>query len=161
MQGYSRRIVIDSNVLVRAAIQVESAAGEVLSLCEQRRVLILLSKPVLSEYRFILNHPDLLSRYPTLEERRVNITLERLAFVGDVIRSSRVRFEYPRDPKDAKFVELAIAGNATHLVTLDRDLLDLPEGHNDAAKRFRQRLPHIAVITPGQFLASVAEEQDA
>jgi predicted nucleic acid-binding protein len=50
------------------------------------------------------------------------------------------------------FVELAIAGEATHLVTLDSDLLSLPTARTDAGKRFRQRLPNLAVQSPQSFI---------
>ena len=34
-------------------------------------------------------------------------------------------FTYDRDPKDEKYVNLAIAGNASFIVSRDKDLLDL------------------------------------
>ena len=45
-----------------------------------------------------------------------------------------------RDPKDDKFLELAVSGNATHLVTGDKDLLVLHP--------FRG----IQIVTPDAFL---------
>jgi predicted nucleic acid-binding protein len=50
------------------------------------------------------------------------------------------------------FVELAIVGSATHIVTFDPDLLSLSTDRTDAAKRFRQRLPGIQVLRPGQLI---------
>jgi predicted nucleic acid-binding protein len=35
------------------------------------------------------------------------------------------------------FVELAIAGEATHLITMDADLLSLPTARTGEGKRFR------------------------
>ena len=51
-----------------------------------------------------------------------------------------------------KLIILAIAGDASHLVTTDRDLLELPSGRGDASKRFRQRLPNTEVLTPQAFV---------
>jgi predicted nucleic acid-binding protein len=68
-----------------------------------------------------------------------------------------VRFELERDPRDAMFVELAIAGEATHLITMDANLLSLPTTHTDAAKRFRRRLPRLIVQTPQSFAESWAQ----
>jgi putative PIN family toxin of toxin-antitoxin system len=45
-----------------------------------------------------------------------------------------------RDPKDNKFLELAIAGNAECIVTGDKDLLELNPFRN------------IQIITPKEFL---------
>jgi predicted nucleic acid-binding protein len=49
-------------------------------------------------------------------------------------------------------LELAIEGSASHLVTFDNDLLSLPLGHGDPAKRFRQRLPALRILRPAEFL---------
>jgi len=111
-----------------------------------------LSKPVQQEYRYILTDPNIVDRYPQLEARKVEVALARLSFVSDVIRPIKARFVYFRDPKDAKLIELAIGGDATHLLTYDSDLLDLPAGHDEASKRFRQRLPNIEVLKPEEFL---------
>jgi predicted nucleic acid-binding protein len=81
----------------------------------------------------------------------VETAIARLRFRGDYLRRVTERFHYPRDPLDAKFIELAIAGRATHLITHDADLLDLPHGRDDAAKRFRQRLPNLEVIDSMEF----------
>ncbi len=48
-----------------------------------------------------------------------------------------------RDPKDDKFLELAVSGRATHIVSGDQDLLAL---HPFAG---------IPIVTPGSFLAAV------
>lgn len=49
-----------------------------------------------------------------------------------------------RDPKDNKFLELAVSGQATHLVTGDRDLLVLHPYRSTT------------ILTPRQFLAEIA-----
>jgi predicted nucleic acid-binding protein len=75
-----------------------------------------------------------------------------LRYIGDEYRTIRVRFEFQRDPRDAIFIELAIAGEATHLITMDPDLLSLPTARTDAGKRFRQRLGGLTVQTPQTFI---------
>ena len=154
------RVVLDTNILVRAFINIRSDSGRILKACEQRRVVPLLSDPVLDEYRFILRHPNLLSRYPQLDQPTVAVALERLAYVSDVYRRVRTRFPYPRDPKDSHLIELAIAGGATHLISTDEDLLTLPRGRDDAAKRFRQRLPNVVVVQPGEFIQRYRNDFD-
>jgi predicted nucleic acid-binding protein len=75
-----------------------------------------------------------------------------LARFAELIDPVRAHFDYNRDPDDECFIELAIAGAATHIVTHDDDLLSLPRGHKDSAKRFRQRLPRTNVLGSGEFL---------
>ena len=48
-----------------------------------------------------------------------------------------------RDPKDDKFLELAVSGSATHIVSGDQDLLDLHP--------FRG----ISIVSPRRFLHDV------
>ena len=62
-------------------------------------------------------------------------TIRRLRFVGDYLRSPRSRFDYRRDERDQKFLELAISLRATHILSADKDLLFLPEGQSEASKR--------------------------
>jgi predicted nucleic acid-binding protein len=82
----------------------------------------------------------------------VEITLRRLRFLGEYLRAPAARFEYPRDPADEKFIELAIELQATHILSFDKDLLSLPRGRGDAARRFRQRLPKVEVFDAGEFV---------
>ena len=85
----------------------------------------------------------------------VEAALERLQFLSEYIRIPTSHFEYQRDPRDEKFIELAIAGRATQILSFDKDLLELPYGHTDAANRFRQRLPGVEVVRPREFMEIV------
>jgi putative PIN family toxin of toxin-antitoxin system len=146
------RLVVDTNVLLRGLLNQNSTAGKVVRACDDRRAVILLSKRLHSEYRAVLTDPAVTIRYPELTTERVEIALRRLRYVADDLGAVRVRFEYPRDPKDAMLVELAIAGRATHILSADKDVLSLANGHDEAAKRFRQRAPRVSVLDPVAFV---------
>jgi putative PIN family toxin of toxin-antitoxin system len=154
----SFRLVLDTNILVRAFINPSSDSGRILRACEARLLVPLLSSAVLREYREILGRPQLCLRYPQLNRPEIAVALERLIYVGDHYRRVRVKFDYPRDPKDTHLIELAIAGAATHLISTDDDLLSLPHARTDAGKRFRQRLPNISVAKPDDFLQQYRDE---
>ena len=147
----------DTNVVVRGLIHINSASGFILQACEKPNILILFSKSVVREYRVILADPELVERYPQLELARVKASVERVEYVGEKIQP-RVRFDFPRDPKDARFIELCITGHATHLITTDHDMLDLADGRDDTARRFRRRLPNLEVIEPIEFVRRYASE---
>jgi predicted nucleic acid-binding protein len=100
----------------------------------------------------------LLERFPVITAREVAFLIKRLLFVGEYVRSPRTRFAYERDPRDEKFIELAIELSATHIISSDDDLLSLPQSRSDAGKRFRQRLPNIALVEASQFLDRHASE---
>jgi uncharacterized protein len=146
------RLVLDTNVLLAGLVSKSSASQKVVDSLQARKAIPLLSSAVLVEYRAILLHPVIREKFANLTSRRVELALHRLRYVGDVYRNIRVRFELERDPRDAMFVELAIAGEATHIITMDADLLSLPTARTDAGKRFRHRLPRIIVQTPQSFI---------
>jgi len=152
------RVVLDTNIVVRALINPKSISGRILYRCESREFIPLLSHELLSEYRAILKRPVLVDRYPQLKRPEIDVALERLMYVSDFYRRFNVRFVFDRDPKDAPLVELAIVGHATHIVTGDPDLLSLPQGRDDAARRFRHRLPHTQIVKPEDFLREQAAE---
>jgi len=138
--------------MLRGLVSSASPAAEVIAAADDRQFITLLSRPVIAEYHDILTDEALTQRFPSLTRRRVETVIARLRYRGDYLRRVTERFEYLRDPLDAKFIELAIAGRATHFITHDADLLDLPHGRNDATRRFRQRLPSLEVLDSIQFM---------
>ena len=130
-----RRFLLDTNVTVSAAIMPRSvprrAFDKALASGEP-----LMSVPVLDELTEILAR-ERFDRYASRERRdRFLATLvERAIF--PTIRES---FQACRDPKDDKFLDLAVAGAATCLITGDKDLVVLDPFHG------------IPIMTPRRFL---------
>jgi len=155
--GTPLRVVLDTNTLLRGLISANSAAAKVRGGAEGRVFIPLLSKPVLDEYRAVLGSEAIVSRFPEITPELVEVTTRRLRFVSDYVRTPKVTFEYRRDPLDQKFIELAIALNATHLISADNDLLSLPSSHSEAGRRFRQRLPNLEVLAAGTFINKYAQ----
>ena len=60
-------------------------------------------------------------------------------------------YSLPRDPKDERYLNVAIASNAEFLVSRDLDLLDLMK---DTA--FRQQFPSLVILDPVAFLKVMA-----
>lgn len=152
MAASALRLVLDTNVLLAGLASESSASQKVVDALQKRKAIPLLSPQVLAEYRAVLTHPAIVERFPRLTPKRVAVALARLSYMGDEYPDIRTKFSLPRDPRDEKFVELAIAGNATHLVTLDDDLLSLRDTPSDAAKQLRQRLPNLQIVRPATLL---------
>lgn len=150
------RLILDTNIVVRGFINLQSSSGQILRACQRRQVIPILSRAILSEYRAILRRPAILENYPELAQPGVRDALERLLFVSEFHRRVGVRFRFPRDPKDSPFLELAIAASATHLITTDKDMLSLVDGRDEASKRFRQRTG-TRVARPGDFISEHPE----
>jgi putative PIN family toxin of toxin-antitoxin system len=61
-------------------------------------------------------------------------------------------FSFERDPKDLPFLNLAIEARATHLITRDRDLLDLRDPAN---AEWAKLAPDLAIVSPEEFLSAM------
>lgn len=129
------RYVLDANVIVSALLLPGSVPRQAFDEAMRDR-RILLSPDVILELDGVLRRPRL-DRYLGEEDRlRFLVLLIRDAEVIEATQPVRAS----RDPKDDKYLELAVAGNATCLVTGDADLLTL--------NPFRG----IPVLTPREFL---------
>jgi hypothetical protein len=114
------RFVFDTNVLVSALLLPDSKPRQALDRALQNGKL-LLSFAVLAELYEVLNRKKF-RRYVDEEDVRTFVAvLTREAEWVDV----NVRITACRDSKDDKFLELAVSGRGTHIVTGDSDLLAL------------------------------------
>ncbi len=133
------RVVIDTGVAVSAVLLPRSVPRQAFDLAAARGRL-LVSAATIAELDEVLRRPKF-DRYIREEER--------LEFLAALVREAeRVDVTEAvtdcRDPKDNKFLELAVSGRATHLVSGDDDLLVLHP--------FRG----VAIVTPRDFLTAVA-----
>lgn len=114
------RCVFDTNVYVSAAILSDSKPRRALDLALQRGK-VLLSYAVLTEVYEVLSRKQF-RRYVDDEDiRRFLSALTRETESVDV----NIRIAACRDSSDDKFLELAVSGRASHIVTGDLDLLEL------------------------------------
>jgi putative PIN family toxin of toxin-antitoxin system len=86
-----------------------------------RKGKVLLSSAVLAELYEVLTRKQF-RRY--IDEEDIRIFLAALTSEAQWV-DVNVQITACRDPKDDKFLELAVAGRATHIVTGDSDLLAL------------------------------------
>ena len=133
--GSPPRVVLDTNVLLRALMNRASRSREIVVACEARAAIAVLSKPLIDEYRRVLVH--LRTHDESITTFEIQSLLRRLRYFGDYQRKIRASFPFARDPTDAKLIELAIDAQATHIITYDADLLSLPR----SPKRGRQAVP--------------------
>jgi putative PIN family toxin of toxin-antitoxin system len=120
MERAEGRFVFDTNTLISAALFPDSTPGHALRLALERGTL-LSSPDTLSELADVLSRKKL-DRYLTHDEREE--FFEALVTRAEILEPNR-SVRACRDPKDDKFLELAIEGRATAIVTGDEDLLVL------------------------------------
>ncbi len=114
------RIVVDTNVFVSAILLPDSIPRRAVSRVLESGVL-LLSDATMAEVVEVLSRRKL-DGYVSKKER--DNFLRQLACTAEFIPVIQ-RVRECRDPKDDKFLELALNGRADAIVTGDRDLLVL------------------------------------
>ncbi|GAC1307604.1 MAG: hypothetical protein NVSMB24_19780 [Mucilaginibacter sp.] len=127
--------VVDTNIVISVA--VFSSSTPALSL---KKALsfgrLAFSESILREYSETLSNSKF-DRYISIEKRIP--FLEKLIAEGTLITTTK-SIRICRDPKDDKYLELAVACNASAIITGDKDLLVLHPYEN------------ISILTPVGFL---------
>ncbi|WP_228020241.1 putative toxin-antitoxin system toxin component, PIN family [Sphaerospermopsis sp. LEGE 08334] len=114
------RFVIDTNILV-SAVLINSSVPDVAFKKANNLGIMLFSDATFQELQEILNRSKF-DKYISLNIRTQ--FLAKLKLESEAVEIVQIIKEC-RDPKDDKFLEVAINGNATHMITGDKDLLAL------------------------------------
>lgn len=114
------RIVCDTNILISALLLGSSLPAKAL-LKAERAGVILYSNSVLEEITTVLSRPKF-AKY--IDEDDITGFLARIHRSWHKIAVSCVINDC-RDPKDNKFLELALSGEAEMIISGDQDLLTL------------------------------------
>jgi uncharacterized protein len=151
-----RRVIYDCNVLLQALLSRKGASFRCIQRVWDGNVTLILSTTVLGEVRRILAQPFVVAKNPEITQRRIEAFLTELVFRAEVVRDVPRMQALQRDPKDACYLDLAVAAEVEFIVTRDRDLLDLPQDHSLDAKQFRQLSRNrIQILDPQSFLAEI------
>jgi len=129
------RLIVDTNVLVSAFVFKSETANNVVRVAAKKHTL-LFSESTFKELKSTLFKEKFaeIVELPTIRNFIFN-----LVRIGEFIEP-KIEITDCRDPKDNKFLELAVAGDAECLITGDKDLLVL--------NPFRG----IKIISPSDFL---------
>jgi len=114
------RLVFDTNVLISALLSPKSIAAKILNWAENNGT-VLYSEATLTELISVLNRPKF-SKYITPEDiAGLLIRIKAVWLSVEIINQIKLC----RDRKNDKFIDLAINGEASHIITGDNDLLVL------------------------------------
>ncbi|MGA7412621.1 MAG: putative toxin-antitoxin system toxin component, PIN family [Bryobacteraceae bacterium] len=106
----SLRLVIDTNILVSAALKPDGLQRTVLVLAITKPARLYVTEAILNEYREVLARPELQIRKGLREQ------LLQLIRNNSVVRTVRP-LRVAKDPGDDRFLECADAARADYLVT--------------------------------------------
>jgi putative PIN family toxin of toxin-antitoxin system len=146
-----RKSVFDCNVFVQA-VAFPGAAYHCLSHVLQGPDRLLTSKYVLDEARYVLSMPWLQAKLPGITPKRVDALFHHLRRAAIYVEPVPKVFDFPPDPADAPYLDLAIHSAAFALVTRDREILRLAEPDYYLAQRLRERHPGLRLAIPERFL---------
>ena len=131
------RVVLDTNVLISAALTQTGPPRRVVDLVRADNGVLLFSDETFAELRHRILGSKF-DRYVGRGSRTAFVAL--LAAVAEWVPIAGARLGC-RDPTDDKVLETALMGRAGHLVTEDGDLLAMSPFHG------------IPIVTPALFLA--------
>src|SRR4051812_22532822 len=128
------RVVLDTNIVVSAAITSRGAPAAILDLIAAHAATLCVSQPILAEYEGVLLRPKL-----RLDPNRIRWLLD-LARQEGVLIAPTHRLQESPDEADNRFLECAEAAAAHYLVTGN-------------TKHFPREFKDTRIVTPAQFLA--------
>ncbi len=131
------RCVCDTNVLVSLLLRPGGTPGQAFTRAVRDGGKLLVSKATLVELDDVLSRPKF-DRYVS-RATRSQFLVDLMPLMELIPPSLPIRA--CRDPRDDKFLEVAVHGDADALVTGDDDLLALDPFHG------------VAILTPQDFLA--------
>ena len=131
------RLVIDTNVVVSAALEPEGLQRTVVLLAMTKPARWYVSDPILSEYATVLARPELKIRRSLRQQ-----LLQLIKNHAPVVAPSRLA-QVTSDPADNRFIECADAARADYLVTGNQ-------------RHFPKFWKSTKIITSSEFLSVIA-----
>lgn len=125
-------------------------------LVEEALVALCMSPEVLAEIRDVLTRPEHRTKFPALTPKAIDAFLARYLRAVNWFPKVAEVYTVHRDPKDSKYVNLALAAEAPYLVTTDHDLLDLMDPATSEGRDFIGRFPKLRVLDPVAFLNEIS-----
>jgi putative PIN family toxin of toxin-antitoxin system len=115
------RAVLDTNVLISAVLST-GVPHDVLVRGFRGEYQLVVSVETLAEFRTtLLKYPD---RFH-MDEDEVQTEVETIRYFAEFVEPTESIQAIERDPDDDKFLEAAVAGDVSYLVSGDSHLLDL------------------------------------
>ncbi|MEI7462640.1 MAG: putative toxin-antitoxin system toxin component, PIN family [Pirellula sp.] len=152
------RVVFDCMIFLQAAARPMGPAAALLELVEVGALELLVSDACIEEFREVLTRPSLQRKFPSLSISAVQDFLDRIQACSVYSVNIANIFVLERDPKDAKYVDLAIATKADFLVTRDKDLLDLREKESPLIQIFEKLDWQFKIVDPFEMLTFLRKE---
>jgi uncharacterized protein len=155
------RVVFDCMIFLQAVLSGKGIASKLFEHLEKNSFILFVSREVLTEIIDVLSREPLRAKYMQVTDEALENFLKRVLKKAVLIKTVPAKFNYSRDPKDEKYINLAIEGEADYLISRDKDLLDLMADISVEGKEFRQKTRPLKVIEPTEFLQIISEKDSS
>lgn len=113
------RIVLDTNILIAAALKGQLAEDILDMAATTLLITIITSEEILQELQ-----EKLIDKFGWSEDR-VNLFVGEFMQIAEIVERTEKITVITRDPKDNQILECAVSGRADLIVTADQDLIKL------------------------------------
>lgn len=146
------RVVFDCNIFFQALISPNGPSGRCIAFALDGTIELLCSTRIVQELRETATATKIRAKFSRITDTAVELLIENIERAATFLNNVPEIFEYPRDPDDAHYVNLALAAKASYVVSRDNDLLDLMDPTCPESVAFRQKFPDLEIIEPVAFL---------
>lgn len=129
------KVVVDTGIIVSAAVRDKTPEEVILFITREREFEWIVSPAILREYNEVLARKKF--NLPPKILRKWREMFDQCTTIVD----PGIEIDFPRDQKDAKFLEQALAAQADYLITGDKDFEEaqkLVETTIISVSRFKQ-----------------------
>jgi putative PIN family toxin of toxin-antitoxin system len=147
-------------IFLQAAARPTGPAAALLELVEIGAIELFVSDATLEELRDVLTRPSLQRKFPSLTTSAVSDFVERIKLSSFCLANIPSTFPFDRDPKDAKYIDLALTSKADFLVTRDKDILDLRDT-DQLEPLFAQLGWKFKIVEPFEMLSYIRFREQA
>lgn len=154
------RAVFDCNVFWQIFFSGTGIGSKCWTSVKDGSIELVVSSPILDEVADVLTRQETRSRFSQATAEAVEAFLDEIIEQATFVKSVKPQFQYPRDPKDEPYINLAIESKAHYIVSRDNDLLDLMTGYDSAGKEFRQRFRPLKIVDAKKFVEIIKQMEN-
>jgi hypothetical protein len=133
------RVVLDANIYISSLVSSQGNPATIINRWLSGEFDVLLSQPIIDEISRVTGYERLQKKYQKIRERRLEF-IELISKQSIWSESTETLAIVKADESDNRYLECAIAGGATYVVTGDEPLLSVGNYQG------------ISIITPAVFV---------
>ena len=135
------RVVVDTNVFVSALLRKDTAPRHIIRLCLLKKIQPLIGMALFAEYEAVMNRSEI-EKASVLSKKERTALLDAFFHVCRWVPVYYLWRPNLRDEADNHVIELAVAGNASAIIT----------GNTKDLKQGELLFPDIRILTPKEFI---------